>query len=162
MDVMQQCLGLMYADNVVSLESKIEDCQQTLDGIWEWGQRFGMDLGLPKSGVLMWPSDRPPALRKRMNAVFEFEDDGKSDVSSVEGVYDWVTNPMDKVEFQHSHYQYSIWEGIIPTVKMYKYLGITVNLRLGHLRKVIAGERSMEYDFAVSQAKKGIKVLHTL
>ena len=57
MDIVQRCPGLMYANDVVSLESKIEDCQRTLDGIWEWGQRFGIDLGLPKSGVLMWPSD---------------------------------------------------------------------------------------------------------
>ena len=47
MDVVgQRCPGLMYADDVVTLESSIMDCQQTLDSIWYWGQQYGMDLGL--------------------------------------------------------------------------------------------------------------------
>ena len=163
MDVRRPCPGLMYADDVVSLESKIEDCQRTLDGIWDWGQTYGMDLGLPKSGVMMWPSDRQPvlrALRRTRTALLSDTDD--SNASSVEGVVNWDVDSMDELRFRHDHYIYSVREGVIPTVKTYKYLGITVDTRLGDSRKVIAGERSMEHEFAVSQAKKGMKVLHSL
>jgi hypothetical protein len=53
-------------------------------------------------------------------------------------------------------------EGPILTVDAYKYLGITVDGRLGDPRKVVVGEQSMELDFAMMQAKKGMRQLHTL
>jgi hypothetical protein len=150
-----KCRGLMYANDVVALENSIEGVQQTLDGIWEWGQRDGMDLGHSKCGVMLWPSVRPRIVRKRAHWVIDFKD---SDVSSLAK----EAEEMDELEFQHAHYHYSLPDGNIPMAKTYKYLGITVDSRLGDSRKIRPGEQSMELDFAHSQANKGMKQLHTL
>lgn len=111
----------------------------------------------------MWPSTHRPILQesRRWDPLF-IEDDHEFQASSVEGVFDWDLNPMEEVEFRHDHMHYSVLDGPVPTVRTYKYLGITINVRLGDSRKVIIGERSMEYDFAISQAKKGMKVLYAL
>jgi hypothetical protein len=69
---------------------------------------------------------------------------------------------MEELEFQHDHFIYTTPEGVIPTLKHYKYLGVTLDTRLGDPRKIYPGEKSMELDFAHSQAKKGMKVLHAL
>jgi hypothetical protein len=41
-----QCHGLMYADNNVVLSDGVEGTQPGIKGVYEWGQKFGMDLGL--------------------------------------------------------------------------------------------------------------------
>jgi hypothetical protein len=69
---------------------------------------------------------------------------------------------MDDFEFQHDHFNYTTAEGPIPVVKQYKYLGVTIDTRLGDPRRVIAGTRSMELEFAQLQAKKGMRALHEL
>jgi hypothetical protein len=84
------------------------------------------------------------------------------DASSVEGNDDWGENDMMDLEFQHDHYIYSTRDGLIPRVKQYKYLGITVDTRLGDPRRIVPGCLSMEGEFASSQAKKGLNVLHAL
>jgi hypothetical protein len=53
-------------------------------------------------------------------------------------------------------------DGLIPSIKQYKYLGINVDGRLGDPRKVIPDEQSMELEFAHFQAKKGMKVIYAL
>jgi hypothetical protein len=68
----------------------------------------------------------------------------------------------DWLEFDHSNKIYNVWGELIPTVKSYKYLRIMVNERLGDPRKVIVGERSMDLEYAHSQAKKGMAKLHVL
>jgi len=146
----------MYADDVIALENNIEGVQKTLDGIWEWGKRDGMELGHNKCGVMLWPSTRPRLTRPRAHRVLDLDD---SDASSVE---DFEAEEMDELEFQHDHCTYDLPDGVIPTVKAYKYLGITVDTRLGDPRKIVVGERSMELEFAQLQAKKGLKQLHTL
>ena len=153
---LHRCPGLMYADDVIALEHSLEDTQATLDGIREWGQEVGMDIGREKCGVMMWPSQAPRKLR-RTNAL-----DLDSDTSSVEGGDDWGENTMEDFEFQHDHFNYSTVEGPIPTVKQYKYLGITMDTRLGDPRKVTTGAKSMELEFAQLQAKKGMRALHEI
>ena len=158
----ERCPGLKYADDVVALENTTEDVHETLHGIWKWGQTYGMDLGHEKCGVIMWASDRERKTRRRINPLFEIGDEGESVASSVEGNGDWEILDMDEREFIHAHTRYDTPDGVIPTVTQYKYLGITIDTRLGHSRKVIRGERSMELEFAHLQAKKGLKVLHSL
>ena len=170
-----RCPGLMYADDVVILNGDREDLDSSLDGIWNWGRTYGMDLGREKCGVLMWPSSLPR--RQRARTALDFDSDCSSlldgdeprlggllselpvDGEAVE--QDWWTE-MRTLQFEHDHYIYSTPEGIIPTVTYYKYLGITMDNRLGDPRKILAGERSMELDFAVLQSKKGMNVLHSL
>lgn len=162
---MGRCPGLMYADDVIALENSLEDTQRTLDGIWEWGQTYGMDLGHDKCGVICWPSDLPH--KTRVRTCIDFDSDCSSIISRGEhkrreqAGEDWWTE-MRVLEFQHDHYIYSTPDGVIPTVKHYKYLGIVMDTRLGNPRKVIVGERSMELEFAHLQASKGLKVLHSL
>lgn len=152
------CKGLMYADDVVNLERKREDVQGTLDNIREWGKEYGMELGRDKCGVIMWPGKMQVKKRKRRHDVLDLD---SSDDSSIEGSDD-EDKEMEELEFQHDHYIYSTVDGTIPTVKQYKYLGITIDKRLGDPRKIIPGGRSMELDFAHSQATKGMRVLHSL
>jgi len=52
------CKGLMYADNIVGLECNREDVQVTLDGVWDWGTDYGMELGRNKCGVIFWPGKK--------------------------------------------------------------------------------------------------------
>ena len=155
----RRCAGLMYADDVVALESKLKDVQETLVNVWNWGQKFGMDLGRDKCGVILWPSAKPRDLRRRALAVLDLESD--SEHSSIEGVDPWNGDMFDLID-QHDQHDYTMPEGIIPTVQHYKYLGITLDTRLGDPRRIVTGERSMELEFAHLQAKKGIKVLHAL
>lgn len=152
----EKCMGLMYADDVIALENSIEDVQKTIDGIWEWGRMDGMELGHNKCGVMLWPSTRPRLTRPRTHRILDMED---SDASSLE---DFEAEEMTELEFQHDHYIYALPDGTIPTVKTYKYLGITVDTRLGDPRKLVVGERSMEQEFAHLQAKKGMNQLHAL
>jgi hypothetical protein len=84
-----------------------------------------------------------------------------SDNSSIEGSDD-KDKVMEELELQHDHYLYSTADGTVLTVKQYKYLGITIDTQLGDPRKIIPGRRSMELDFAHSQAAKGMRVLHSL
>lgn len=155
----RRCAGLMYADDVVALESKLKDIQQTLVNVGDWGRKYGMDLGRDKCGVIMWPSSKPRDLRVR-NRILDFETG--SDHSSLVGVDPWNGADMLDLVDQHDQHDYTSPEGIIPTVQHYKYLGITLDTRLGDPRRIVTGERSMELEFAFLQAKKGTKVLHAL
>jgi exonuclease III len=152
------CKGLMYADDVIGLERNREGIQDMLDGVRDWGKDLGMELGRDKCGVIMWPGKVNAQKRKRMRDALDLD---LSDCSSVE---DDVGNRPDaeELEFQHDHFIYTITEGVIPTVKKYKYLGITIDTRLGDPRRIISGKRSMELEFAYSQATKGMKILHSL
>ena len=62
-----RCHGLMYADDVVILSDGVEGAQRGIKGVYDWGQKFGMDLGLNKCGILLWKGKKegkaPP--RKR-------------------------------------------------------------------------------------------------
>jgi exonuclease III len=152
-----RCSGLMYADDVVSLTNSMEGAQRAIDGMWEWGQSDGMELGRDKCGVMMWKSDKDRVQRPRAHPLLDLDE---TDASSL--LSDEETEEMDELEFLHYHCRYDIPEGIIPTVKTYKYLGITMDTRLGDPRKIVTRERSMELEFAHSQANKGMKQLHML
>jgi len=156
---LERCSGLMYADDVIGLESRLEDVLQMLDNVEEWGVDFGMELGREKCGVMMWPGRAVRNLRRRPNRVLDLEGD---DNSSVEGADDWGGNDMCELEFQHDHVIYSTAGGLVPTVQTYKYLGINVDTRLGDPRKVLPGRRSLELEFAHFQAKKGMRLVHAL
>ena len=148
---LMRCHGLMYANAVVTLSDSVERAQAAITGIYDWGQKFGMDLGRGKCGVLIWLGKENPAPRRRINRVLDLEDDYEPEAVSPE-------------ELLASHLEtvYSIPEGAIPTVEAYKYLGITMDGRLGDPRKIVTGEKSMEYEFALLQSKKGMRQLHTL
>jgi hypothetical protein len=45
---------LIYTDNVVGLESHLEDVQSLLDGIVEWGKKYGMELSRDKCSIIIW------------------------------------------------------------------------------------------------------------
>jgi hypothetical protein len=143
--------------NVIALESDLNDLQGTLDGVWDWGQEYGMELGRDKCSVLFWPSGKPHKLRN-YSRVLDIEDD----CSSIVGYDNWGRLDMEGLVDQHGHYEYTTPDGIIPMVEQYRYLSITLDTRLGDSRTVVAGERSMELDFAFLQAKKGLKILHSL
>jgi exonuclease III len=156
MPLLERCPGLLYADDVIALESKLTDIQRTLHGVWNWGIDYGMELGSDKCGVMLWPSSKDRQLRRK--TVLDIE----SDCSSIDGVDPWNGYEMDDLVYQHDNNDYFTIDGVIPTVQHYKYLGITMDTRLGDSRKIITGARSMELDFAFLQAKKGLNILHSL
>ena len=116
------------------------------------------ELGRDKCGVMLWTSPHARVQRPKTHYVLDLgDDDGAESVLGDDEVLD-----SEEMEFQHAHYIYSAPEGVIPTVDKYKYLGITMDKRLGDPRKIVPGERSMELEFAHSQAAKGSKKLHAL
>jgi exonuclease III len=156
MPIEPRCPGLMYADDVIALESKLTDLQETLARVWMWGRLHGMELGRDKCGVLLWPSSRPRLLRRKLITDIE------SDCSSIVGVDDWEGYDMEDISYQHELHEYTTPDGEIPTVTQYKYLGIALDSRLGDPRNIVTGERSMELEFAFTQAKKGMNILFAL
>jgi hypothetical protein len=50
---LMRCPGLMYADDVVVLSNSVEGARCRIKGVYDWGQRFGMELGRDKCGVLL-------------------------------------------------------------------------------------------------------------
>ncbi|TFY81456.1 hypothetical protein EWM64_g2557 [Hericium alpestre] len=50
----QRCQGGLYADDVVALEETSEKAQEFCKRIYDWGQKWGMELGLPKCGVMLF------------------------------------------------------------------------------------------------------------
>jgi exonuclease III len=154
-----RCKGLMYADDVIGLESDREDVQAVIDNVRDWGVDYGMELGRDKCGVIMWPGKPTVTKRKRRHQVLDLD---SSDSSSDEDPDEESDVVMRTLEFEHDHYIYSTADGIVPTVKNYKYLGINLDTRLGDPRKIVPGQRSMELEFAFSQAAKGMRVIHAL
>lgn len=47
--------GAMYADDLLCLVENKEQAQQVVTGLDNWCKKWGMELGLPKCGVMMWP-----------------------------------------------------------------------------------------------------------
>ena len=82
-----------------------------------------IELGRDKCGVIMWPGKAKVKKRKWQHDVLDLD---SSDDSSIEGSDD-EDNEMEELEFQHDHYVYSTADRMIPTVKQYKYLGITMD-----------------------------------
>ena len=144
--------GLMYADDVVTLCNSNESVQRSITGIFDWGRKYGMELGCDKCGVLLCKGkDVAAAPRTRVSRVLDFEDDDEVGKISLAEIYE-----------SHKEAKYGTPEGAIPTVDKYKYLGITVDDKLGDSRLVAVDERSMEYKFALLQSKKGMRQLHLL
>ena len=73
-----------------------------------------------------------------------------------------MNQDLEALEVAHKVATYGTPEGHVPTVSSYKYLGITIDECLGDLRKGIVGEQSMELNFIMLQAKKGMRQLHML
>lgn len=44
----------MNADDVVMLSDSIEGVQWSIEGVCEWGQKSGVDLGWEKCNMLLW------------------------------------------------------------------------------------------------------------
>jgi exonuclease III len=51
------CPGGMYADDLVGLESSAEAAKAFCIQIYNWGRKWGMELGILKCGVLLWSDD---------------------------------------------------------------------------------------------------------
>lgn len=49
-----KCGGGQYADDLVALESTLEDAKAFCQRIYDWGLKWGMELGVAKCGVLLW------------------------------------------------------------------------------------------------------------
>jgi hypothetical protein len=154
-----RCKGLMYANNVIGLESDREDVQAVIDNVRDWGVDYGMELGRDKCGVIMWLGKPMVTKQKRQHQVLDLD---SSDGSSIEDPDEEPEVMMRTLEFKHDHYIYLTADGIVPTVKNYKYLGISLDTRLGDPRKIVPEQRSMELEFAFSQAAKGMRVIHAL
>lgn len=52
--IFSRCKGGMFADDIVALASDPTEAQAVLTHIYEWGQKWGMELGIPKCGVMYW------------------------------------------------------------------------------------------------------------
>jgi hypothetical protein len=109
-----------------------------------------MDLGRDKCGVLLWKGmeeGKAPLWKKCQ--VLDLEDDTELELD------------LKALELTHKATTYGMPEGPVPMVSTYKYLGI-MDKHLGDPRKVVVGECSMELDFSMIQAKKGMRQLHVL
>jgi hypothetical protein len=144
----------MYADDVLSLSSSQEGVEASLMGIYDWGLVNGMELGQNKCGIILWDGDHPRWIRPRVHQLLDLDDDNtvsNNDASTLESHLE-----------SHLATVYTMLEGGIPTVKKYKYLGVTVDSWLMTPHTVVLGECLMEFDFAFSQAYKGLQKLFAL
>ena len=70
------CKGLMYADDVVMLNNGVKSAQRSIRGIFNWGRKYGMELGRDKCGVLLCKGKEVEAApRRRVNRVLDLESD---------------------------------------------------------------------------------------
>jgi exonuclease III len=51
------CAGGQYADDLVALEATAEAAEAFCMKIYEWGRKWGMELGVTKCGVMLWSED---------------------------------------------------------------------------------------------------------
>ena len=51
------CEGLIYADDVIALEDSVENAQTVCQNLEQWAQKWGMELGIAKCGVICWSKD---------------------------------------------------------------------------------------------------------
>lgn len=51
------CAGLMYADDVIALEDSAEKAQRVCQNLEGWAEKWGMELGIAKCGVICWSKD---------------------------------------------------------------------------------------------------------
>jgi exonuclease III len=51
------CAGLMYADDVIALENSVDNAKQVCENLEDWAQKWGMELGIAKCGVICWSKD---------------------------------------------------------------------------------------------------------
>lgn len=49
-----KCDGGLYADDVIALVETAKAAQEVCTHIYEWGQQWGMELGIGKCGVMCW------------------------------------------------------------------------------------------------------------
>jgi len=52
-----KCKGLMYADDVIALEDSMERAKEACENLDRWAQKWGMELGIAKCGVICWSKD---------------------------------------------------------------------------------------------------------
>ncbi|CAL1703472.1 unnamed protein product [Somion occarium] len=55
--VQQNLAGGLYADDLIALEETVTAAQNVCLKLYEWGKRWGMELGISKCGVMLWSSD---------------------------------------------------------------------------------------------------------
>lgn len=55
--VSTKCSGGLFADDLVALEETSEAAKRFCDNIYKWGQKWGMELGIGKCGVILWSED---------------------------------------------------------------------------------------------------------
>ena len=48
------CGGGQYADDLVALEATVEAAESFCQKIYDWGVKWGMELGISKCGVILW------------------------------------------------------------------------------------------------------------
>ena len=63
------CAGLMYADDVIALENSVENAQKVCNSLEQWAQKWGMELGIAKCGVLCWSKDEE-VLKKHKETTY--------------------------------------------------------------------------------------------
>jgi exonuclease III len=68
--VERKCPGLFYADDVVGLEETPAKAKEFAQGVWRWGQKWGMDMGIPKCGVICWAAG-PIVRNQHRNIVYD-------------------------------------------------------------------------------------------
>jgi exonuclease III len=127
-----RCKGGQYADDLVGLAETSEDAGKMANGVYDWGVKWGMELGIPKCGVLLWT----PSIEDEQNPQ--------------------VVERVNEEKRKHAEASYVTPVGVVPKVLDYKYLGITVTESFGTNGKVD------EQGFSKLQASKGEKTLNAL
>lgn len=56
-NVLQKCEGGLYADDLVCLERNVREARERCINLQKWGEKWGMELGLDKCGVMLWSID---------------------------------------------------------------------------------------------------------
>ena len=51
------CEGLIYADDIIALENSVENAKTVCQNLENWAQKWGMELGIAKCGVICWSKD---------------------------------------------------------------------------------------------------------
>jgi len=55
--VEEKCEGLIYADDVIALEDSVENAKMVCENLEQWAQKWGMELGIAKCGVICWSTN---------------------------------------------------------------------------------------------------------
>lgn len=121
------CHGLLYADDMVSLQESIPQLEEFIRAFSDWCNCYWMEPSPTKCGIMCWTGD-----------------------------------PDVRQAFRATQFKFPGFEGEIPKVDSYKYLGIEVDDTFPYSRTPMAGRKVNEETYVSSLVKKGMTTLHQL